>query len=86
MDPVLLNKLAEQSPIVVFMAVLLYVAYKYVSRTLDKQDEREDAREARYNAMVDKLVDVQTTALSASSAAINNNTAVMQRVERKLDV
>ena len=87
MDPatVFFEAAKGQGLIVIGMGVLLWLAFKY----LQKQDERktiqEDAREKRYNDLVDQtLANAQTTTKSLAEV-VASNTSVLSRVEAKLD-
>ncbi len=72
------DQLATQGPMVALMAIIIYFGGKYFAT-------KEDAREVRYNAMVDKLVDIQTTTINSVTQVVAANTSVMQRVESKLN-
>lgn len=86
----------EQGFIVLILCLAIYFGAKYVVKERDKIEakeaarldlstKREDAREQRYNALVDKLIDVQSNQVQAVTSALVGNTAVLQRVERKLE-
>lgn len=93
----ILDGIKEQGFIVLILCLAIYFGAKYVVKERDKieareaarQDiatKREDARELRYNQLVDKLIDVQGNQVQAVTTALVGNTAVLQRVERKLEV
>ena len=90
------DQLASQGPIVLILCLAIYFGAKYVVKERDKIEAREtarlvnatareDAREARYNTLVDKLIDVQGNQVQAVTSALVGNTSVLQRVERKLE-
>lgn len=75
----------NQGPVFAIMAIIIYAGAQYIRSTLDEGRKREDEREKRYNALVDKLLTVQTEQVKAVTSALVANTNVMERVERKLD-
>lgn len=79
------QEIINQGPLFAFMAIALWVVVKFGKSLMDKSDKREDEREARYNQLMDKLVIVQTEQVVTVTAALTACTAVMERVERKLD-
>lgn len=91
------EQIAAQGPLVLLLCVAIFFGARYIVKERDKVEAkekgreeqavaRENAREARYNALVDKLIDVQGNQVQAVTTALVGNTAVLQRVERKLDV
>lgn len=85
-----------QGPLVLVLCLAIYFGARYVVREKEKAEtreqqrvelatKREDARESRYNQLVDKLIDVQGNQVQAVTSALVGNTTVLERVERKLD-
>lgn len=75
----------KQSPLIAFMALVIYYGMKYISKTLNDAAVRETAREQRYNALVDNMMSSAEQRTESVVKALVANTAVMERVERKLD-
>ena len=79
------NQIIEQSPLFAFMAIVIYVGGKYIKEQNIKNEKRESEREARYNILVDKLIQTKSDENATMIATITANTEVMRRVERKLE-
>ena len=74
----------QQGPLFAFMAIVIYFGAKYIRGQQDKSDTREADREKRYNELVDKMLNMQSGQVQTLTEALSANTAVMERVERKL--
>ncbi len=79
------DELVKQGPLVAFMALVIYFGGKYIKSVLDKSAERETARETRYNQLVDATISQAQSNVETVVRALVGNTAVLERVERKLD-
>lgn len=44
MPPEFVSKLLEQAPIVIFMAICLYLAWKFIAKMLDRQESNSIGR------------------------------------------
>lgn len=76
--------LINQGPVVAILVIALYFGAKYLKQMLDRRDAAEDLREKRYNELVDKMLSMQQGQVTVLTEALTANTAVMERVERKL--
>lgn len=85
-DPVTIffNLLKEQGALVTGLGVLVWLAGKWFIKQDARKVALEDAREARYNALIDSSLATAKEQTTSVVTALINNTAVMQRVERKL--
>lgn len=75
----------KQSPLIAFMALVIFYGMKYISKTLNDAAIRETAREQRYNTLVDNMMSSAEQRTESVVKALVANTAVMERVEKKLD-
>jgi hypothetical protein len=67
------------------MAIVIWAGATYIRNTLKTADEREAAREVRYNTLVDKSLETAAMQTKAVTEALVGNTEILRRVERKLD-
>jgi len=87
MDPVatIFDLLKGQGTLVTGLAVLLWLAGKWYIKQEDRKTKLEDAREARYNILVDQSLATAKEQTTSVVTSLINNTSVMQRVEAKLN-
>lgn len=79
------EELIKQGPLVAFMVIVIFFGAKFVKKMLDDQTARETAREARYNQLIDKSLENAEKQATSLTTVVANNTAVLQRVEVKLN-
>lgn len=75
----------DQGPLFAFMAITIGAAIKYIKHTLEETEEREKAREVRYNQLIDKTLETASTQTRAVTEALVGNTEILRRVEHKLN-
>jgi hypothetical protein len=71
------QQIINQGPLFAFMCLVLFFGAKYLTK-------RQETSDARYNDLVDKMLTTQQEQIKAVTGALTANTAVMERVERKL--
>jgi len=79
------NQIIDQGPLFGFMALVIWAAVNHIRKTLDDSDEREKARETRYNQLIDKTLETATQQTMAVTEALVGNTEILRRVEQKLN-
>ena len=79
------QQLIDQGPVVAILVIAVFYAGKYISKTLEEANNRENAREQRYNALVDTHLTQSAENVRVITSALVGNTEVLKRVERKLD-
>ena len=79
------EQIVNQGPLFAFMALVIWAAVKHIRKTLDDADEREKARETRYNQLIDKTLETASKQTTAVTEALVGNTEVLRRVEQKLN-
>lgn len=79
------DALIKQGPVVALLVIILYFGGRYLKSVLDRSAIREDAREDRYNATQDKLVEIQGSQVTLMSTVINRNTEVLNKVAEAYD-
>ena len=79
------EQIINQGPLFAFMALVVWACVTHIRKTLNDADERETARETRYNLLVDKTLETASGQTKAVTEALVGNTEVLRRVEQKLN-
>lgn len=75
----------DQGPLCAFMLLVIYFGAKFLKKILDDAAARENAREIRYNQLVDKSIENADERTKSVTEALVGTKAVLERVERKLN-
>lgn len=77
--------LKDQGPVVFILGVIVFYGARFIKAQIDAQNQRETAREQRYNQLVDATLANAAQNSKAILDVVASNTAAWQRVESKLD-
>lgn len=80
-----LKEVSQQGPLFALMVAILIAAGWYIKSSLAKQEVRENAREVKYDALVNQLIQITTKQVESVAGIAARATAVIERVEKKLN-
>lgn len=83
--PSLWQPLFEQGALVCGMALLIFFGARWLRSIETRRNLQEDQREARYNQLIDATLKNAGETTSSVVSALNKASAIMERVEKKLD-